>query len=127
MFNHVMVGCDDLDKGKAFYDATLTALGFDAGIVDDKGRVFYLSKFGSFGITKPINGEPATFANGGTIGFRAESEEAVNTWHEAGIAAGGAPIEDPPGIRTGVTRKLYLAYLRDPDGNKLCAVYRMKD
>jgi catechol 2,3-dioxygenase-like lactoylglutathione lyase family enzyme len=127
MFNHVMVGCDDLEAGKAFYDATLTALGFDPGVVDDKGRVFWLSKFGTFGITKPINGEPATFANGGTIGFRAESEDAVNAWHEAGKANGGIEIEDPPGIRTGVTRKLYLAYLRDPAGNKLCAVYRMKD
>lgn len=127
MFNHVMVGCNDLEKGKAFYDATLTALGFDPGIVDDKGRVFYLNKFGSFGITKPIDGEPATFANGGTIGFRADSEEAVNAWHEAGKANGGTPIENPPGIRQGVSMKLYLAYLRDPDGNKLCAVYRPKD
>lgn len=127
MFNHVMVGCNDLEKGKAFYDATLTALGYEPGIVDDKGRVFYLNKFGTFGITKPIDGEPATFANGGTIGFRADSEEAVDAWHEAGKANGGIPIEDPPGIRQGVSLKLYLAYLRDPDGNKLCAVYRHKD
>ena len=127
MFNHVMVGCNDLEKGKAFYDATLAALGYEPGIVDAKGRVFYLSKFGSFGITKPIDGEPATFANGGTIGFRAESEAAVDAWHEAGKNNGGIPIEDPPGIRQGVSLKLYLAYLRDPDGNKLCAVYRMKE
>lgn len=126
MFNHVMVGCNDLEKGKAFYDATLTALGYEPGIVDDKGRVFYLSKFGTFGITKPIDGESATHANGGTIGFRAESEEAVENWHAAGKANGGTPIEDPPGVREAVARKLYLAYLRDPDGNKLCAVYRMK-
>ena len=127
MFNHVMVGSNDLEKSKAFYDATFAALGFEPGIVDDKGRVFYLNQFGTYGISKPIDGEPATHANGGTIGFRAESEEAVNAWHEAGLAAGGIAIEDPPGIRTGVSRKLYIAYLRDPDGNKLCAVFRPKD
>lgn len=127
MFSHVMVGTDDLDKAKKFYDATFEALGIGPGVVDEKGRVFYVSKFGSYGIGKPIDGEPATHANGGTIGFRAESEEMVNAWFEAGKAAGGTPIEEPPGIRVGVTRKLYLAYLRDPDGNKLCAVFFIKE
>ena len=124
MFNHVMVGSEDLEKAKTFYDATLTALGQREGLVDAKGRVFYLSKSGSFGITSPINGEPTSVANGSTIGFLAESEEAVNAWHEAGLANGGTAIEDPPGIRKGVSMALYIAYLRDPDGHKICAVYR---
>lgn len=126
MFSHVMVGSDDLERSKQFYDACLGALGHAPGTVDDKGRVFYLNKFGSFGITKPIDGEPACHANGGTIGFRAESQEQVDAWHKAGLTAGGTDIEDPPGVREGPGRKLYLAYLRDPDGNKVCAMYRIK-
>ena len=78
-----------------------------------------------FSVTKPINGEAATSANGGTIGFAANSPEQVNAWHAAGIAAGGVPCEDPPGIRQGPGVNLYIAYLRDLDGNKICAMHRM--
>jgi catechol 2,3-dioxygenase-like lactoylglutathione lyase family enzyme len=79
---------------------------------------------GSFAITTPIDGKPATCANGGTVGFAAASPEQVDAWHAAGVAAGGTSIEDPPGLREGAMR-LYLAYLRDPSGNKVCALYRM--
>jgi catechol 2,3-dioxygenase-like lactoylglutathione lyase family enzyme len=75
-------------------------------------------------ITPPINGAPATGANGGTVGFSADSPAAVDAWHQAGVAHGGTAIEDPPGERQGASGALYLAYLRDPDGNKLCAVHR---
>jgi catechol 2,3-dioxygenase-like lactoylglutathione lyase family enzyme len=91
------------------------------GVVD---RYFYRSATGSFGITKPLNGEPATHANGGTIGFNMASPEQADAFHAAGIANGGTTCEDPPGWRDGSVGKLYLAYLRDPDGNKLCALYR---
>lgn len=74
-------------------------------------------------MSRPINGEPATFANGGTIGFTASSPAVVDAWHAAGVAAGGMSCEDPPGPRESRLGKLYLAYLRDPDGNKLCARY----
>lgn len=125
MFSHVMVGTDHIEESKKFYDAILGVLGYEPGVMDEKGRCFYPNKTGSFGITKPINGEPACLANGGTIGFNVDSPEAVEAWHAAGIANGGTTCESPPGIREAAFGKMYLAYLRDPTGNKLCAVHRM--
>jgi catechol 2,3-dioxygenase-like lactoylglutathione lyase family enzyme len=125
MFSHIMVGADDIEAAKAFYDATLGALGVPAGTIDDKGRLFYRTRTGVFSVTRPIDGGPATAANGGTIGFAAASPEACNAWHAAGVAHGGTTCEDPPGVREGGFGKLYLAYLRDPSGNKLCALHRM--
>lgn len=124
MFSHVMVGTNDLDKAKKFYDAVLGTLGIGPGMTNGN-RVYYMSPTGLFSVTKPINGQPATVANGGTIGFAASSSEKADAWHAAGVAAGGTTCEDPPGVREGRTGKLYLAYLRDPDGNKLCALHRM--
>jgi catechol 2,3-dioxygenase-like lactoylglutathione lyase family enzyme len=124
MFSHVMIGTNDLDKAKAFYDSLLGTLEVRPARVDGH-RVFYITKTGVFSVTKPINGEAATPANGGTIGFAANSPEQVNAWHTAGIAAGGVPCEDPPGIRQGPGVNLYIAYLRDLDGNKICAMHRM--
>ncbi|MAK61358.1 MAG: glyoxalase [Ponticaulis sp.] len=124
MFSHMMVGSNDLDKAKTFYDALFTAVGGKEGVMDPKGRLVYAHKGAVFLVTKPIDGEPATFANGSTLGFAMDSEDEANAWHAAGAAAGGTPIEDPPGWREGGGRRLYLAYLRDPDGNKLCALMR---
>jgi catechol 2,3-dioxygenase-like lactoylglutathione lyase family enzyme len=124
MFSHVMIGTNDLDKAKAFYDNLLSTLEVRPARVDGH-RIFYITKTGVFSVTKPINGEQATPANGGTIGFAANSPEQVNAWHTAGIAAGGIPCEDPPGIRQGPGVNLYIAYLRDLDGNKICAMHRM--
>lgn len=125
MFSHVMLGATDLAASKKFYDACLGALGYNPGFQDDKGRVFYMAPTGIFAISTPINGEPACGANGGTIGFAVESEEQGNAWHAAGVANGGTPCEDPPGIREGAQGKMYLAYLRDPSGNKICALKRI--
>ena len=125
MFSHVMVGADDIESAKSFYDATLGALGIEPGFVDDKNRVFYRTKSGVFGVSKPINGEAATHANGGTIGFAAENAEQCNAWHAAGLKQGGVAIEDPPGVREGGGVKMYFAYLRDPAGNKICALHRI--
>ncbi len=124
MFSHVMIGTNDLDKAKEFYDALLGTLGVPAGRVD-RHRVFYRTKTGVFGVTKPIDGQPAHHANGGTIGFLAENPEQAAAWHAAGVANGGKTCEDPPGVRETPAGKAYLAYLRDPDGNKLCALHRM--
>ena len=124
MFSHVMVGTNDIDKSKTFYDAVLGTLGAKPGFIDDKGRVIYMHNGALFMITKPINGEPASVANGGTIGFAASSPEQADAWHAAGVAHGGTACEDPPGYREGGFGKLYLAYLRDPAGNKLCALHR---
>ena len=125
MISHVILGAADLEASKAFYDAALGALGHREGRkIPGMGRVMYMTRTGTFGISIPINGEPATCANGSTIGFMADSEEAVLAFHAAGVENGGTPIEDAPGLREGPFGKLYLAYLRDPAGNKICAMYR---
>ncbi len=125
MFSHIMVGADDVEAAKVFYDAVLGALGHEPGVIDDKGRCFYFTPTGIFSISKPIDGQPASHGNGSTIGFAAKSPEEANAWHEAGLANGGSACEDPPGERTGVAGTLYLAYLRDPSGNKICALHRV--
>ncbi len=142
MFSHIMIGTNDLPRAKAFYDAVLATLGVPAGFVD-RHRVFWRTPTGVFSVslpingqpatvgngsmfrvTPPINGEPATGANGGTIGFAMTPEQA-DAWHAAGVANGGTAIEDAPGVRSGGFGDLYLAYLRDPDGNKICAMHRL--
>ncbi|HYC00482.1 MAG TPA: VOC family protein [Candidatus Limnocylindrales bacterium] len=125
MFSHIMVGSNDIETSRKFYDAILGALGHRPAVTDDKGRLFYLSANGVFAVTVPINGEPAAPANGGTIGFAAPDPATVDAWHAAGVANGGTSCEDPPGVREGGLGKMYLAYLRDPFGNKLCALHRM--
>ncbi|WP_293881149.1 VOC family protein [Sphingomonas sp.] len=125
MFSHIVVGADDLVASKKFYDAVLGTLGVAPGRADDKGRVFWRAPTGLFAVSKPINGEPASCANGGTVGFATTGPEQAEAWHAAGVANGGTTCEDPPGIRDGDMGKLFLAYLRDPAGNKLCAVHRM--
>ncbi|MGQ0800335.1 MAG: VOC family protein [Pseudomarimonas sp.] len=125
MFSHVMVGADDLETSRRFYDALLAAIGGRPGVTDAKGRTSWLHKGAVFMITKPINGQPASGGNGMTIGFQCDSPEMVDAWHQAGVAAGGTAIEDPPGIRGNAFGQLYLAYLRDPAGNKLCGLYRV--
>jgi catechol 2,3-dioxygenase-like lactoylglutathione lyase family enzyme len=121
----VMVGANDLDASRKFYDAVLGALGLPAGVTDEKGRIFYFSPTGVFAVTKPINGAPASAANGGTIGFQVSDPATADAWHAAGVANGGTACEDPPGVRESALGKMYLAYLRDPSGNKLCALHRM--
>ncbi len=124
MFSHVMVGSNDIERSKAFYDALLGSMGAKPARVDDKGRLSYVHDGGVLMVSKPIDGAPACAANGGTIGFRVDGPESAQRWLEAGVAAGGTAIEDPPGFRENAYGKLYLAYLRDPDGNKLCALHR---
>lgn len=125
MFSHIMVGANDIQQSKKFYDAVLGALGYPPGEVDEKGRCFYMNESGIFAISKPIDGEPACNGNGSTVGFLADSPEKADAWHAAGVANGGTSCEDPPGVRDGTIGKLYLAYLRDPAGNKICALHRM--
>ena len=124
MFSHIMIGTNDLDRAKAFYDALLGTLGVPPGNVD-RHRVFWRTPAGVFSVSRPINGQPATVGNGSTFGFACTSAEQVDAWHAAGLAHGGSTCEDPPGVREGPAGKLYIGYLRDPDGQKLCGVYRM--
>lgn len=125
MYSHVMLGANDIEASKKFYDAILGALGYSEGVHDDKGRVFWFTDTGIFAITPPIDGQPATCGNGSTVGFAAATPELADAWHAAGVANGGTTCEDPPGVREGGLGQLYLAYLRDPSGNKLCALHRM--
>jgi len=123
MFSHIMVGSNDIARSKKFYDAVLGAMGGKPGNQDAKGRLAYAHNGGVFMVTPPIDGKPATAANGGTIGFKMDTAEMAAAWHAAGVANGGTSIEDPPGVRPGGA--MYLAYLRDPDGNKLCGFFRV--
>jgi catechol 2,3-dioxygenase-like lactoylglutathione lyase family enzyme len=130
MFSHIMIGTNHLEHAKQFYDAVLGVLGAGEPMRNQAPsghtRLFYLHDGGMFCVTEPINGEPATFANGGTIGFKCHSPEQVQAFHDVAVAHGGQSIEAPPGLRQGSLGPLYLAYVRDPDGNKLCAIYRVK-
>ena len=124
MYSHMMVGSNDIEKSAAFYNKLFAAIGGKEGFKDPKGRYIWLHNGGVFLVTEPIDGQPATVSNGATIGFAMDSTEQADAWHAAGVAAGGKSIEDPPGWRESDAGKLYLAYLRDPDGHKLCAMCR---
>lgn len=128
MFNHLMIGSNDIERSKRFYDAVLATLGAGEPIrnVAASGhiRLFYRHAGDTFCLTQPINDEPATVANGFTIGFKCSSPEMVQAFHDTAVAHGGTSIEDPPGLRQGPMGPIHLAYVRDPDGHKLCALYR---
>jgi catechol 2,3-dioxygenase-like lactoylglutathione lyase family enzyme len=126
VFNHVMIGSNDIERSKRFYDAVLGTLGVGEPARNQAAsghtRLFYRHEGSTFCVSEPINDQPATVANGATIGFKCHSPEQVHRFHDAAVAHGGASVEDPPGLRGG----LYLAYVRDPDGHKLCAIHRPK-
>jgi catechol 2,3-dioxygenase-like lactoylglutathione lyase family enzyme len=128
MFSHIMIGTNDIERSKKFYDAVLAVLGVGEPMrnVATTGhtRLFYRHDGGAFGISEPINGEAATYANGGTIGFKCSSPEQVVEFHSVAVANGGTAIEDAPGPRAGSLGAMHLSYVRDPDGNKLCALHR---
>lgn len=123
MFSHIMVGANDLEVSKSFYDAALGSLGIRKGSASH-GKYFYRSPSGVFAITKPIDGNEATCANGGTIGFNAKSIAEVNAFHASGLSNGGNACEGDPGYREGAAGTVYIAWLRDPAGNKVCAMHR---
>ena len=129
MFSHVMVGANDIEKSKLFYDKVLGVLGADEGRLfpnlTGQIRYFYFLDGMTFCISEPIDDKPATSANGSTIGFNVKNVAMGDKWHKAGVENGGESIEDPPGIRQYDEIKIYLAYLRDPSGNKLCAIKRL--
>jgi catechol 2,3-dioxygenase-like lactoylglutathione lyase family enzyme len=125
MFSHMMVGSNDIARSKKFYDATFAAMGGKPAVTDDRGRLIYMVNGGVFLVTPPIDDAAATHGNGATIGFAMDGPAQADAWHAAGVANGGTAIEDAPGVRVGGMGPLYLAYLRDPDGNKLCALHRM--
>ena len=129
MFSHMMVGANDIEESKVFYDAVLGTLGCKPGILSmnlsDQKRYMYIHEKNIFIITEPIDGNPSTHGNGVTVGFSVADEATGDKWHEAGLNAGGTACEDPPGIREGMGAKMYLAYLKDPSGNKICVLKRL--
>ncbi|MHC1548372.1 VOC family protein [Phyllobacterium sp. K27] len=126
MFSHIAVGSNDLAKSQTFYDALFAAMGGDSGKMDEKGRLVYIKEGRAFIVTLPIDGNTACHANGGTIGFTMTSPEMAIAWHDAGVKNGGTSIEEPPGVRHIWGRQFHIAYLRDPDGNKLCASHTVQ-
>ena len=128
MLNHVMIGSNDIERSKLFYDAVLGTLGATEPLRNTAAgghvRLFYRHDGSTFCVSEPIDGEPATIANGSTVGFKCDSPEKVREFHDTAVAHGGTSIEDPPGLREGNLGPLHLAYVRDPDGNKLCAIHR---
>jgi len=130
MFSHVMVGSNDIERSRRFYNALLGVLGVGEPLRNrnktGQARLFYRHDGGTFCVSEPINDQAATFANGGTIAFKCSSPAQVREFHDVAVAQGGASIEDAPGPRNTNMGAVHLAYVRDPDGNKLCALHRPK-
>ena len=130
MFNHIMVGSNDIERSKRFYDAVLGVLGAGEPVRNEAPtghvRLFYIHDGNVFCVSEPIDGQAATAGNGGTIGFKCQSFDQVKEFHDVAVAHGGKSIEDPPGLRQGFLGAINLAYVRDPDGNKLCAIHRVE-
>ena len=128
MLNHIMIGSNDIERSKSFYNAVLGVLGAGEPMahVNDTGqtRLFYSHDGSTFSVSEPINGEPANVANGSTIGFVCSSPEQLQEFHDVAIANGGTTMEDPPGLREGSMGPMYLCYFKDPDGHKICGIHR---
>jgi len=128
MLYHVMIGSNDIQKTKQFYDPVLAVVGASGGVenVNATGqtRLFYIHNGSIFSITEPINGEPVTTANGSTIGFACDSPEQVKEFHAVAMANGATSVEDPPGARLSDMGEMHLCYFLDPDGHKICGIHR---
>lgn len=124
MFSHIVVGANDLDAAKTFYDAVLAPLGVTL-FSDARAEGWLTYRAGDarpgLDICRPTDGRPASVGNGVNIGLRAPNRAAVRASHAAGLATGGAS-DGEPGLRAHYHSDWYGAYLRDPTGNKLCIV-----
>ena len=128
MLNHVMIGSNDIEKTKKFYNSVLSVLGAGDAMehVNETGqtRLFYIHDGSTFSISEPVNGEPVSIANGSTIGFVCDSPEQVKEFHDIAVSNGGISVEDPPGPRDGTMGLMHLCYFLDPDGHKICGIHR---
>jgi catechol 2,3-dioxygenase-like lactoylglutathione lyase family enzyme len=124
MISYVTIGTNDIDEGVKFYDTVLATLGCERTFLNG-GFAGYAAKDGSGAsvmVCQPENGQPANFGNGSMVGLKAGSEAEVQAFHAAALAAGGTD-EGAPGLRP-YGEGYYLAYVRDPVGNKLSAFYK---
>ena len=122
MYSHMMVGSNDIERSRKFYDATMKELGYQNVVPPEAGMLVYSGPTGTLVVGKPYDGQPASVSNGATLGLAAADDETVTRWHEAGKAAGGT-CDGPPGPRERAPNNSVGAYLRDPDGNKICAFH----
>ena len=122
IFSHVTIGANDIAKAKAFYDALLKPLGL-VRRADYPDAAAYGKADGPmpFWVVRPLDKNPATAGNGITIGLEADDRAAVDAAYKGGMAAGGKD-EGPPGVRENYSPNYYGAYVRDPDGTKICIV-----
>jgi catechol 2,3-dioxygenase-like lactoylglutathione lyase family enzyme len=124
MIAYSTLGVNDMTRAIRFYDAVFAPLGAvrDAtsetwtgySCAGDRARFF---------LTRPFDRAAATSGNGGMLAFLGEDRAAIDAFYAAALAHGGAD-EGPPGVREGMNPVFYAAYVRDPDGNKLCAFVR---
>lgn len=129
MFSHIMIGTNDIDKSIAFYTKVLGVVGAGEPRINQAStghtRAFFMHDGGVFSLSQPINDEPATCANGMTIGLACDSPEQVKELHDVAVAAGATSIEAAPGLRQGAMGAMHLCYFRDLDGHKICGIYRV--
>lgn len=129
MFSHITVGCADLERAAAFYDAVLIPLGLARRVVAADGGpaaacwVRPGHALPRFYVYLPFDGNTATVGNGSMVAFAAPTHAAVDTAYTAGLAMHGSS-EGEPGPRPHYGHGYYGAYLRDPDGNKVHIAYR---
>ncbi|MBR0672050.1 VOC family protein [Neoroseomonas soli] len=127
MYSHVTLGTNDIRRAIAFYDPLLAGLGLNRHESDiEEGYAGYAAAPGArpqFWVTRPLDRRPASASNGMTIAFDAPDRPAVDRFHATALAHGGTD-EGAPGLRPHYHPDYYGAYVRDPDGNKLCCVCR---
>jgi catechol 2,3-dioxygenase-like lactoylglutathione lyase family enzyme len=126
MFTHICISAKDLDASQKIYDAALSPLGIQSAGPISERACMYSGENGTLLVMKPFNGEEASYANGGTIGFMAADAAAVDAFHAGGLANGGTD-EGAPGKREQAPGNAYGAYLRDPVGNKICAFCQLPE
>ena len=122
MFSHVTLGSSDLTRSRLFYDAVMAVIGCAPSDVWPDGRLRYFMNGVMLTILEPIDGSPPESGNGHTLGFRMADPAMADRWHHEGVRHGGVSVEGLPGVRARPFGNIYLAYLRDPDGNKLCGM-----
>jgi catechol 2,3-dioxygenase-like lactoylglutathione lyase family enzyme len=117
MLSYITLGANDMQAANRFYSALLQPLGYEK-LEAPEGLAFTLAGAVTVYVKPPFDGKPATLGNGSMAAFRVRSHDLVRQLHAAGIAAGGTD-EGAPGFRAEYSKDFFVAYLRDPVGNKI--------